>query len=221
MAEMSIERYRILEKLGEGGMGTVYKARDLFTDELVALKQVLAPTSMLEFASKHTSKDEALALAGEFRALAGLHHPHIVAVRDYGFDSNRTPYYTMQLLSNAKPLTAIDHNAPSTEKIHLLIVLLQALTYLHRHGILHRDLKPANVLVTDQGMVKVLDFGLAMSQRENSKLPGSSKTMVGTYAYIAPEVFRGEAQTIQSDLYAVGVMTYELFAGRHPFDTKN
>lgn len=96
-------RYALLAKLGQGGMGTVYRAYDRLTRETVALKQVTVPAGHLQFAT--TSTDPTLALALEFRTLAGLRHPHIVAVLDYGFDSQRYPYYTMQLIEHAQSLT--------------------------------------------------------------------------------------------------------------------
>jgi tetratricopeptide (TPR) repeat protein len=217
---INIERYQILDKLGSGGMGAVFKARDLLSGEIVALKQVNTTAAGPDSGGPHTTADVALALASEFRTLAALHHPHIVAVLDYGFDSERKPYYTMQLLEGAQPLTATEADRSLADKVRLIVETLQALTYLHRHGVVHSDLKPANVLVTALGTVKVLDFGLAKSH-DSSMQAHMEKGLVGTIAYMAPEIFQEEEPTIQSDLYAVGVMAYELFAGRHPFNTKN
>jgi tetratricopeptide (TPR) repeat protein len=216
---LNIERYQILNQLGTGGMGAVFRARDLLTGDIVALKRVNTPTSDLEFASQHKDSDGAIALAGEFRTLAGLHHPNIVTVLDYGFDSEHKPYYIMQLLDGARPLTEAAQSVSSEEKVRLLIDLLQALTYLHRHKVIHRDLKPANVLV-DQRIIKVLDFGLARD-RHQSMQHETGAGIIGTLAYIAPEVFNDEPPTVQSDLYSVGVMACEMFTGHHPFSTKN
>ncbi len=197
-------RYRLHERLGSGGMGAVYRAQDILTGEEVALKRVIStavtpPTPELK-----------LALAREFQALAALRHPHIIAARDYGFDQAGQPFFTMELLPKAVPLTQAGQWQDITGKVVLLTQLLQALIYVHRHHIIHRDLKPGNVLVAD-GMVKLLDFGLAA-------LAGHVGETSGTLLYMAPELLRGAPVTAVSDLYAVGVLAYELLAGWLPFD---
>lgn len=195
-------RYELLQSLGAGGMGAVFRAVDRLTGETVALKQVVAnpmqPTT-LEFR---------LALAHEFQALAALRHPHVVAVRDYGFEAEQ-PYFTMELLPQARSFVAAAQFLSLSQKIDQLLSLLTALVYIHRQGIIHRDLKPGNVLVT-QNVVKLLDFGLA-TMGEHA-MPSA-----GTLAYMAPELLREQRATVASDLYAVGVMAYELLAGWHPF----
>jgi eukaryotic-like serine/threonine-protein kinase len=213
-------RYILEQKLGEGGMGAVYRATDRLTRESVALKQVSVPGEKLQFASQTLmgkSGDFRLALAQEFKTLASLRHPHIISVLDYGFDDVRQPYLTMELLKNAPTLIEAGRDQALAYQIGLLVQLLQALAYLHRRGIIHRDLKPDNVLVINDH-VKVLDFGLAVAREH---LPDQNRDIYGTLAYMAPEVLEGEPVSEASDLYAVGVMAYELFAGRHPFDTRN
>jgi hypothetical protein len=118
----------------------------------------------------------------------------------------------MELLENAQTITAYGQSKSVEEQVALLEQVLQALAYLHRRGIIHRDLKPANTLVID-GQVKVLDFGLAIAREHLSETP----QIAGTIAYMAPEVLQGAPASEAADLYAVGVMAYELFAGRHPF----
>lgn len=215
--EVIANRYQVLERLGEGGMGAVTKVRDSLNGDVLAMKQVLLMPSQLKFASKHTNSDNALALMQEFRVLAGLRHPHIVSVQDFGFD-NKMPFYTMQLLDDVQTITAYATDRDMQTKVEVLLELLQALIYLHRHGILHRDLKPDNVLVTKDGKVKVLDFGLARIHDENSS---SGDIIAGTLAYMAPELFNKQEASIVSDIYAVGVIAYELFVGKHPHDTGN
>ncbi|HEX2619888.1 MAG TPA: AAA family ATPase, partial [Phototrophicaceae bacterium] len=152
----------------------------------------------------------------------------IISVLDYGFDSATTsesengkprqPYYTMELLRGGQTILKAGQGQSLQHRVHLLIDLLQALTYLHRRGILHRDLKPENVLIDDQGTVKVLDFGISLDR--NQPETAGNETM-GTLAYMAPEVLLSQAATEAADLYSVGVIAYELLTGRYPFDTTN
>jgi len=213
-------RYRLLDKLGQGGMGIVYRAHDQLTGHLVALKQVGLSADDLQFASRNSDVDRAIALTAEFHILAGLRHPHIIAVLDYGFDSQHLPFYAMELLTTAQPITQYQPDGNLNAKVGLLIEVFEALVYLHRHAIIHRDLKPENIYANDQGTVKVMDFGLSLNQQA-SMSRSDLQTVAGTLAYMAPELFREEPGSIQSDLYAVGIIAYEMFAGRHPFNTKS
>ncbi len=206
-------RYQLLERLGSGGMGEVYKAQDYLTNQTVALKQIRYAPPMLAFSQKPDRENPAVALAREFRTLATLRHPNIISVLDFGFADSGRPYYTMPLVEKARDLGVVARQRDVLGKVNLLIEVLQALIYLHRRGILHRDLKPGNVLVDAAGQVRVLDFGLSIEQE-------LAKGFVGTLAYMSPEVLEKEHATPVSDLYSVGVMAYEFFAGRHPYDTK-
>ncbi len=206
-------RYLLQEKLGEGGMGSVFRAADRLTGEVVALKQINVSADQLHFASfTDTTSDKAahIALAHEFQTLASLRHPHIINVLDYGFSGGLRPYFTMSYLAGARTLTEARAGQTSERCLNLALQCLQALSYLHRQNILHRDLKPGNVLVIGDHVL-VVDFGLAI-KRDASQAPA------GTLMYMAPEVITGRPAEVASDLYAVGVMLYELFAGRHPFD---
>lgn len=208
-------RYHINHQLGGGGMGIVYHATDRFTGQDVALKQVLidAPDS---FKIDNSAVDYRLALAHEFKTMASLRHPNIISVLDYGFDEKNQPYYTMELLTDAQPVTVVAQSLDLSQQVHYLVQLLHALAYLHRRGVFHRDLKPDNVLIQD-GVVRVLDFGLALVRNQTD--PAQNAT--GTLAYMAPETLKGLAPTPATDLYAVGVMGYEIFMGRHPFNVQD
>lgn len=210
-------RYRIEEKLGGGGMGIVYRATDRFTGDSIALKQVQLNPDGSSFALDDTKMDYRIALAHEFKTMASLRHPHIIPVLDYGFDEDKMPFYTMELMHDAQRLTTVAHQLDMTGQIRYLVQLLQALAYLHRRGVFHRDLKPDNVMIDGDGELRVLDFGLALVR--NQKDPAQNVT--GTLAYMAPETLQGEPATTATDLYAVGVMAYEIFIGHHPFNTND
>lgn len=207
------ERYRLGEKLGAGGMGTVYRALDRLTGKIIALKQV----NLAHAQTESQSHDHRFTLALEFKVLASLRHPHIISVLDYGFEG-REPYYTMELLDEAQPFSSYAQTQPLEIQIALILQLLEALDYLHRRGVVHRDLKPSNVMVVD-GAVKVLDFGLALARDSLPSDPDESSGMVGTLYYAAPELIANTPASIASDLYAVGVMIYQMITGDLPFRT--
>ncbi|NDJ76890.1 MAG: AAA family ATPase [Chloroflexi bacterium] len=202
-----MQRYQIIETVGAGGMGTVYRAVDRLTGDTVALKVVERLQGVaLSLATEATVLHS---LAHEFSVLAGLRHPYIISVLDYGFDPQRRPFVALEWLPDAQTIVQAARAADFATRLRLLIQLLQALSYLHRRGILHRDLKPGNVLVVD-GTVRVVDFGLAV--------PGASTgEFVGTAAYMPPEMLREQRYLAASDLYAVGMIIVEVFTGRTPF----
>ncbi|MEE9615450.1 MAG: serine/threonine-protein kinase, partial [Anaerolineae bacterium] len=205
-------RYQLHESLGHGAMGIVHRATDRLTGNVVALKQITLAAEKLEFASRGTddsTESLRIALVTEFQTLASLRHPHIISVLDYGFDERRQPYFTMDYLPGAQTILEAGEGKSTAEKVELLLQTLEALTYLHRRGILHRDVKPANVLVAD-GRLRLLDFGLSAAVEE-------ARERIGTPIYMAPEVIqKGDASEV-SDLYTVGVLAYQLFAGQLPF----
>ncbi len=207
------KRYLLETELGAGGMGVVYRAIDRLTGQTVALKQVIHRDDDHLDDDLNERNDRRVALAREFQTLASLHHPHIISVLDYGFDDFGQPFFTMPLLADAHDLLEAGKHQPVPDRITLIVQTLQALAYLHRRGILHRDLKPANVLVVEKN-VNLLDFGLAQDRNAQSQ-------PAGTLAYMAPELFGRGKPSEASDLYAVGIMTYELLVGRHPYDLSN
>jgi serine/threonine protein kinase/tetratricopeptide (TPR) repeat protein len=224
-------RYELLDRLGAGGMGEVYRSRDRLTEDVVALKRALEmPVALADtpparhHISESTPQDEIatvayskpaaartsehaqiarLALASEFRVLSSLRHPNIVSVLDYGFQADGLPFFTMKLLSDAVNIFRAALGRPLDVQLDLLFQMLQALSYLHRRGVVHRALKSSNVLVTG-GHVTVLDFGVA-------GLP--EHAVAGTAGFIAPEVLSGARPTPGSDLYAVGAIAYEILTG--------
>jgi predicted Ser/Thr protein kinase/tetratricopeptide (TPR) repeat protein len=209
-------RYQVLDLIGEGGMGRVYRATDRLRGEIVALKQLTVHEKDLRFATLSFSKPDALrfAIAQEFRTLASLRHPHIISVLDYGFDEENQPFFTMEYLDHAESILQYAKRQGMIRRIELLVDVLEALAYLHRRGIVHRDLKPENIMVV-QDQVKVLDFGVASSVETLRNQ--ASDTVVGTLAYMAPELLSGKPASEASDLYALGTLAYEIFLGHHPF----
>ena len=191
-------RYQLEAELGRGGMGAVYRALDRLTGDEVALKRVMTPAEKLQFASRLSGDSAAsgstnlrVALAQEFHTLASLRHPNIIRVLDYGFDAERQPYLTMDLLHEPRSLLDAGQDQPLAVKINLLVQMLQALAYLHRRAVIHRDLKPDNVaVVVENGAlhVLVLDFGLALT----TDLASKTASLAGTLAYMAPEVLQGD-----------------------------
>lgn len=214
-------RYEIIDKLGQGGMGAVWRVYDRLTQTKVALKQVLIPENQLNFASKANTDDIdklRLSLAQEFSLLATLRHPHILSVLDFGFDDEGHPFYTMTLLEGGMDFKSYAEDLSHEEKIRVLTQMLQALHYLHRRGILHRDLKPDNVLIDKDGQVKVMDFGLAKKESKDSHQSTKDGNISGTIMYMSPELFQGDKASVSSDLFAFGLMAYEVLVGKYPFE---
>ena len=222
-------RYDLLEKIGHGGMGSVYRAHDRMTDSIVALKRLSISADRLMFMSRPStgdSSDYRLALAQEFKTAASLRHPNIITMYDYGFDvtgedaeTGRQPFFTMDLLENTQSIVKASVGLSLESKVDLLLQVLQALAYLHRRGILHRDLKPDNLQVGG-GQVKVLDFGLAVA-RDTLRGMEFSEHLAGTMEYMAPELLLDTPPSEASDLYALGVIAFEMFSGQHPFSAHN
>lgn len=209
-----VNRYDVQEKIGQGGMGIVYRVKDRLNGQVIALKQVriregIDPSHTLPLEASFATR---YSLAQEFRTLVSLRHPHIVSVLDYGFDEQSAPYFTMSYIEEGQPITHYAKPLPQNEKIVLLIQCLESLHYLHQRGILHCDLKPDNVFVARDGTVKVMDFGLASQGAQEQRV-----RLTGTLAYMSPELLHNALPTVTSDLYAFGVIAYEVLVGAFPY----
>jgi eukaryotic-like serine/threonine-protein kinase len=213
----TIAHYRILEKLGGGGMGVVYRAEDTRLPRYVALK----------FLSKELERDpEASArLRREAQAVSSLNHPHICTIHDIG-EHEGQPFLVMEFLEGQTLKDRIGGDSFSVDQLATVgIQIADALETAHEKGIVHRDIKPSNVFITQRGHVKVLDFGLARQLRKDelqeatqSQTPlTEAGTVVGTLPYLPPEVLRGEPADARSDLWALGVVLYEMTTRQRPF----
>jgi serine/threonine protein kinase len=205
----TVGRYEILDELGRGGMATVYLARQSDLDRLVALKEL----------SSFRQSDPAFTrrFLRESRVAGSLSHPNIVTVHDY-FEHDGAPYIAMEYVSRGSLRPHIGH-LPLPQVAGALEGILAALGYAERHHIVHRDLKPENVMVTEDGRVKLTDFGIAKAtgQAFRGSFLTAAGTTVGTPNYMAPEQAMGKDVGPWTDLYSVGVMAFEMFVGEVPF----
>jgi len=217
MTGRTLGDYRILDKLGAGGMGEVYRAHDARLDRDVALK-VLPAASFSDPAARAR-------LLREARAAARLNHPNICTIHDVG-EVEGHAYIAMELVEG-EPLSVYLTRGPQPveQTTRCALQLAEALAHAHDRGIVHRDLKSANVVMTPDGRPKVLDFGLAKQLRDGeldeatrsqSSLTGRG-TVMGTLAYMAPEQLRGEPADARSDIWALGVVMFEMASGTRPF----
>lgn len=222
----TLDHYRVLEHLGSGGMGDVYRAEDLRLRRIVALKTVRAGADGLEGTAR---------LLAEARAASALSHPHIAVVYEIGHAEHASQpldYIAMEYVEGTT-LAAMAAVRPLDLDVVLDIFeqIADALAEAERFGIVHRDLKPANVMVTPAGRVKVLDFGVAQRRRQAAAVPDDATRtadvpdliggFAGTVAYAAPEQLTGREVDVRADLFSLGVMLYELVCGRPPFPGEN
>jgi len=215
MIGKTISHYKILEKLGEGGMGIVYTAQDTKLDRSVALK----------FLPSHLTKNEIdlARFVQEAKAAAALNHPNVCTIHEI-HDEGENPFIVMEYVEGEtlrnkiikSPLSRRDLGGlPIENVIYIAIQIAEALKAAHGKGIVHRDIKSENIMVTDTGQVKVMDFGLA-KLRGSVKLTKSSST-VGTMAYMSPEHLQGKEVDSRADIFSFGVVLYEMLTGQLPF----
>ncbi|MFE9930204.1 protein kinase [Streptomyces sp. NPDC005533] len=207
-------RYRLTHRLGRGGMAEVFAAEDVRLGRTVAVKLLRA-----DLAEDPVSKAR---FTREAQSVAGLNHHAVVAVYDSGEDRvgpNTVPYIVMELVEGRTIRDLlVSAEAPGPEQALIITSgVLEALAYSHQHGIVHRDIKPANVIITDNGAVKVMDFGIARALHGVQSTMTQTGMVMGTPQYLSPEQALGKAVDHRSDLYATGCLLYELLALRPPF----
>ena len=203
-------RYRIIKQIGRGGMADVYLAKDLILDgEEVAVKVLRT--------NYQTDPIAVARFQREARAMADLDHPHIVRITDIGEEEGQQ-YLAMEYVAglDLKRYIKEHHPLSNEEAVRIMGQILLAMRLAHTRGIVHRDLKPQNILLTPDGTAKVTDFGIAVAFAETSLTQTNS--MLGSVHYLSPEQARGSKATVQSDIYAMGIIFYEMLTGHIPYD---
>ena len=206
-------RYELIEKIGEGGMAVVYKARCRLLNRYVAIK-ILRPEFTKDAQFVENFKRES-------QAAAGLSHPNIVSIYDVGQEGNI--YFIVMELVDGKPLSQVIEEKGRIEykeAIQITRQIASALSLAHKNGIVHRDVKPHNILITSAGVAKLADFGIAKAVSASTIIGGTNKVM-GSVHYFSPEQARGAYVDERSDIYSLGIVMYEMLTGKVPFDGDN
>ncbi len=212
MIGRKVSKYEIESKLGQGGMGVVYKARDLTLPRHVAIK-LLPPFMSAEGDARTRFEDEA-------KTTASLHHPNLADIYETGETEDGQLYIVMPLYEGHTLQDLIDEGPiPLERALDLFTQIASGLAKAHEKGVVHRDIKPDNVFVTDDGFVKILDFGLARFAHSTRRT--ATGVTVGTVRYMSPEQARGDEAGPASDVFALGAILYQLVSGQHPFQAEH
>src|SRR4051812_4081046 len=209
MEPRRLASYTLLEPVGHGGMAVVYKARQETLDRTVAVKVL----------SEHlaTSDEFMQRFTREARTAANMRHPNVITVHDFGQDERGVPYLVLEFIEGATLADLMDAGLDDARIPDLLDQVAAGLDYAHRRGVVHRDVKPGNVLLTEDGRAVLADFGLAWL------LEGAHLTMaggvIGTPEYMSPEQSSGDPVDHRTDVYALGVVLFEMLSGERPFNS--
>ena len=216
LINQQLARYKILAKLGAGGMGEVYLAEDTTLDRKVAIK--VLPDHLLS--DEHARKR----LLREAKAAATLDHPNICSIYEVGESDGRSFIAMQYVVGETLAERMKKQPVPLSETLSIATQVADALAEAHAHGFVHRDIKPANIIVTERRQAKVMDFGLAKptpraldSEAETQSMLTTPGMVIGTLPYMSPEQVRGEEVDVRSDIFSFGTMVYEMVSGRQPF----
>lgn len=226
MVGQTFSHYRVLDKIGEGGMGVVYVAQDTLSDRRVAIKTLTGEPDKQHFRAR---------LLREARSVSSLNHPHIAAIYEYGEAVDGRPFIVMELVKGQTLRELLRERAlPLTRAVEIVRGVAEALAEAHRHGIVHRDIKPSNIAIDEHGTVKVLDFGLAKHLDTSAALPGDAAErqalsatetregiILGTPAYLSPEQALGLPVDARSDIFSLGSLLYECLTGQPAYSGLN
>lgn len=202
-------RYRITGRIGTGGMAEVFEATDFITRKIVAIKIMRE-----ELLDDHANVER---FVNEAKICASMDHPNIIRVHNHGFYEGR-PYMAYEYIRGQTLHEKLKFLTQLTvyESCQIMLQVLDAVAYIHEHGIIHRDIKPLNIFYLADGTVKLADFGISVDANINETK--SAKGIMGSVFYLAPEICEGKPPTIQSDIYSLGVTFFELITGRLPYE---
>ncbi len=208
-------RYEILEELGRGAMGVIYKAKDPVIGRFVAVKTI----RLGDFSAPGQIEELRSRLMREAQSAGVLSHPNIITIFDVGEEEGLS-YFTMELVegANLEHLIETGQRLDEAASVHIIRQAADALGFAHQRGIVHRDIKPANIMLTQDGRVKVADFGIA---KVGSSKMTQTGMLLGSPSYMAPEHFLGQPLDGRSDIFALGIVMYELVTGQPPFNAEN
>jgi serine/threonine protein kinase/DNA-binding beta-propeller fold protein YncE len=212
-------KYEVMEEIGRGGMGIVYKARDLRIERVVAIKELLINPALVKAAQEIIAR-----FHREAQTAGSLQHPNIVTIHDFGEDQGKH-YIAMEFIEgkNLKEYMEDGHSFSQDQLYDILIQICEGLQHAHERKIVHRDIKPDNISITSKGVVKITDFGIARMSTNNPMMQMTQDgTMLGTLGYISPEQLQNSsAVDHRADIFSLGAMMYELYTTKLPFDGGN
>src|SRR6266446_6731483 len=211
-----IDHYEIIQLLGHGGMSRVYLAEDVLNHQKVVLKfpndDLIGNVAIFERYKR------------EAEIGSRINHPHVQRLLNTG-EKRSDHYLVMEYIQGRSLREVLEERAPNllptAEALRITIQICDALAYCHEHGVVHRDIKPENIMILDDGNIKIIDFGVALLEGARRVTWQGLSATVGTPDYMAPEQLRGERGTASSDIYAVGIILYEMLCGRVPFEGEN
>ena len=207
-----LNRYELLEKIGEGGMGIVYKAKCHLLNRFVAVKILKAELS--------NDEDFVARFKREATSIARLSHPNIVNVHDVGTENNIN-FIVMEYINGKTLKQVIKENGrlSSQKTLDIVLQVAKALECAHKNNIIHRDIKPDNIMITKDNMVKVMDFGIA--KVDDSRTVTNSNKVMGTVHYFSPEQAKGNVVDCRTDIYSLGIVMYEMVTGQVPYNAES